>query len=216
MKNKAQRKIENLDIVAEILTLSGPPALLSTERKAEYETLLCALVKAVEPNDAVEMLWTRDIVDYCFEIRRLRQIRVGLVESARQDERENIRAWLEGEGADFNPEEEDCDAGKGDFMSPLQHDARFFVKNLQSWEQLSRMLSRAEKRVSKTLVWIENRRASRAEQLRRSLRDAIGVEPGQLELPSGRTAATQSGPRSDGNSPRALPGTGECSRRRAG
>ena len=46
------------------------PPLLPSESREEYERLFSAIVDAAEPADAIAWLFTRDIADLSWEIRR--------------------------------------------------------------------------------------------------------------------------------------------------
>ena len=59
------------------------PPLLPSESREEYERLFSAIVDAAEPADAIAWLFTRDIADLSWEIRRERAVKAQVIASAR-------------------------------------------------------------------------------------------------------------------------------------
>ena len=49
--------------------------LLSGECATEYDALLASFVKAVSPGDAIEAIWTKDVVDKIWEVHRLQRLK---------------------------------------------------------------------------------------------------------------------------------------------
>jgi len=80
----------NQDLIAKEMTrippaveeMWGEPPLLPTEDPKTYEKLCVEIAKSVGPSDIIEWLWTKDICDYSWEIRRLRQFKVRIVKEA--------------------------------------------------------------------------------------------------------------------------------------
>ena len=57
----------------------GPAPLLEGEDKAEYTGLLSEVQRQVMPEDAIEQIYVRDIVDLTWELMRSRRIKVALL-----------------------------------------------------------------------------------------------------------------------------------------
>jgi hypothetical protein len=53
----------------------GPPPLLEGEDVAAYDELLARVSEGVQPNDILEEIWVRDIVDLVWETLRLRRMK---------------------------------------------------------------------------------------------------------------------------------------------
>jgi hypothetical protein len=71
-------------IPEDILRIFGDPPLLSTEDSELYSSLLCRVAQEVGPQNIIEWLWAKDIVDLSWEIRRLRRVKPILIERERQ------------------------------------------------------------------------------------------------------------------------------------
>jgi hypothetical protein len=69
-------------IPATIAELFGRPPVLPTEDLPAYEKLCLAIAKSVGPSDIIEWMWTKDICDYTWEIRRLREFKVKAIKEA--------------------------------------------------------------------------------------------------------------------------------------
>ena len=192
---KARSKVENIDCVGEILELFGPPALLSSEKIEDYTRLLRKLVQAVKPADAIEMILTEEVANHFMEIRRLRLVKVGVIEDAR----------------------ETAPGAEDDAISP-QMDARFFVsRDLERYERLSRLQCSAEERLQQKLILIESRRAILAERLRRAAWDAIRPQYGASQTPNEVPDSTREcEQRGNSNLPRIMPGPRPTLSRKAG
>jgi hypothetical protein len=53
----------------------GKPALAKGEKPAEYEALLNALEREVNPSDVIEWLWVKDIAELTWDIVRYRRLK---------------------------------------------------------------------------------------------------------------------------------------------
>ena len=62
-----------------IIELLGPPAVLPGEDAAKYEVLQARVLAAVEPRDAIEEIFARDIADLTWEIARGRRLKANLM-----------------------------------------------------------------------------------------------------------------------------------------
>ena len=65
--------------VPDLKTLLGPPPLLEGEDHAAYDALYERVRTAVEPSDALEEFWARDVVDLLWETLRLRRLKVNFM-----------------------------------------------------------------------------------------------------------------------------------------
>jgi hypothetical protein len=64
---------------APVKKLWGPPPILRSEDPAVYWKLGLAMAEAVQPADSIEWMYLKDVVDYTWEIRRLRKYQVQLI-----------------------------------------------------------------------------------------------------------------------------------------
>jgi hypothetical protein len=55
---------------------------LSSEDAGAYEELTAAVINTIEPTDAIEWLWTKDVIDHYLEISRLRRFKLKTIYSA--------------------------------------------------------------------------------------------------------------------------------------
>jgi hypothetical protein len=62
-----------------IKKLWGPPPLLRSEDPAVYWKLGLAMAEAVQAADMIEWMYLKDVVDYTWEIRRLRKYQIELI-----------------------------------------------------------------------------------------------------------------------------------------
>lgn len=61
-------------IPGDILSLFGAPPLVGGENRGLYERLRCQVALAVEPQNVIEWLYIKDVVDLDWEIRRYRHM----------------------------------------------------------------------------------------------------------------------------------------------
>jgi hypothetical protein len=119
-----------------IKKLWGPPPLLRSEDPAVYWKLGLAMAEAVQAADLIEWMYLKDVVDYTWEIRRLRKFQVRLVaiqeiNSLREARKvfppNEMRQW-----------EEHFAMGHGETEA--------FLADLESFERINRLLDVAESR----------------------------------------------------------------------
>lgn len=92
----------------DLQVLLGPAPLLDGEDPDTYQALFSHTRAAVEPNDAIEEFWLRDVVDLLWETLRLRRLKAALMRAAAHeglakvltplvpnfaDRTELVRAW---------------------------------------------------------------------------------------------------------------------------
>lgn len=66
----------------DIQELLGPPPLLEGEDPAAYGALRDRVRDAVEPSDAIEEFWVRDVVDLLWETLRLRRLKAAFIRAS--------------------------------------------------------------------------------------------------------------------------------------
>jgi hypothetical protein len=144
----------------------GAPALLSSEDSEIYRKYLLMVAQAVRPADIIEWLWLKDIVDYTWEVRRLRRIKSQLIERHHDQLRRELI-------------ERHVQAGKpvpkkitiGEFTT-----VGFFVEELDNYERIDALLAAAEGRLIALLREIDRRRDGLASRLRKASDDIVDGE----------------------------------------
>ncbi len=63
----------------------GEPPLLAGEDAAAYLELSEKIYDAINPQDAIEELWARDVVDLFWDSLRLRRLKVKLIAGAKRE-----------------------------------------------------------------------------------------------------------------------------------
>jgi len=71
-------------------SLLGPPPLLEGEDATAYHKLKISIFSAVKPEDAIDEMWVRDILDLLWETTRLRRLKAKLMHVAAHEGLENI------------------------------------------------------------------------------------------------------------------------------
>ena len=72
--------------VQKILSLFGPPPLLSTERREHFEQILAQFVTAIAPADAIVQMWVYDVAVLTWEMMRLRRYKAEFIEMRLPDQ----------------------------------------------------------------------------------------------------------------------------------
>jgi hypothetical protein len=75
---------------SDLESLLGPPPLLEGEDVAAYHTLKIRIFAAVKPEDAIEGMWVRDILDLLWETVRLRRLKAKLMRVAAHEGLEKL------------------------------------------------------------------------------------------------------------------------------
>jgi hypothetical protein len=143
-----------MTIPEDIREIWGDPPLLRSEDPETYEKLARQISEAVRLIDAVEWLWTKDILDLSWEIRRLRRFKIVLLDLERITKENKYQAHFETEPGE----------------------TRLFLNNIALWERIDNLLAVAEARRAAALREIERRRASVAERLRTASKAIIEGE----------------------------------------
>jgi hypothetical protein len=149
-----------------IRKLWGPPPIHRSEDPAVYWKLGLAMAEAVQPADPIEWMYLKDVVDYTWEIRRLRKYQVQLV--GIQEEKFLRQAREVFQPKDMRQWEEYIAMGHG------ETDA--FLKGLESFESINRLLDVAESRRTAALNEIASYRKTFAPRLRKASDDIIEGE----------------------------------------
>jgi hypothetical protein len=79
MPKKTSKRNDFL-IPNDIAALFGYAPTLKTEDDEIYWNCMERFVKCVEPQDVIEWLWVKDVVDLSWEILRLRRLKIDLIE----------------------------------------------------------------------------------------------------------------------------------------
>src|SRR5262249_36189810 len=118
---KKTTKRNDFLIPKDIAALFGHAPTLKTEDDEIYLNFMERIVKCVEPQDVIDWLRIKDVVDLTWEIWRLRRLKIELVEIDREDENARIE-WVR-EHAD-EPHFELLSGGRGTPPTPAQIEAR--------------------------------------------------------------------------------------------
>jgi hypothetical protein len=182
-------------IPPEIQNLFGKRPLITGEDVAVYDGLLAGIARNVSPSGHVEWLWVKDILDLAWEARRLRRLKAGLLQVAREEALAKVllqilseggtppdayfrahdlaNAWVQGEtdarrrvGKLLRENDLDIDAVMAQALSLKLNDI----------ERIDRMIGAAESRRDKVLREIETRRDSLARRLRQTSDELTDVD----------------------------------------
>jgi hypothetical protein len=155
-------KLQIGQIPPDVRELWGKPPLLSSEDPKAYEKLAQRIIKDVAPTDIIEWLWSKDIIDHYWEVRRLRRFKIMLIELEREEQ--------------LPPEDERGRVAGEEYYESERGEADLFLENLERWEQLDQLLTIAEVRRMAVLREIERRRELFAHRLRKVSDDIIDGE----------------------------------------
>jgi hypothetical protein len=141
----------------EIKELWGSPPLLLSEDVETYYRVAAHLARTIKPNDIIEWFWVRDILDLTWDVHRLRRIKADIVKCKQLEPYPPFYA-------------------RGEMSSERAVEANAFFENVKVFEQIERMLAKAEVRRSKVFSDIEGRRVDLAWQLRKASDNIIEGE----------------------------------------
>jgi hypothetical protein len=173
---KKRTKCNNFSIPNYISALFRHAPTLKTEDDEIYWNFMARFAKCVEPQDVIEWLWVKDVVDLSWEILRLRRLKIDLVEIDREDE--NVIIEREREHADepytdffsgkLTPRDpEDIKARKNKPLLGSETDsAELLFKHIEEYELIDKLLTSAELRRDRILREIELRRDHMGRRLR--------------------------------------------------
>ena len=160
----------------------APPSLTRDEDASPYETLRARAAEAVRPDNFIEEILVRDVVEHVWETVRLRRQKTALINSSAKDGMlrlllaldyddaiELAKGWFAREPAAIaEVEARLADAGLG-IDAAMAQTLRL---NLAEYEGMDRMLRSAEARRDVALLAIERHRAQFADRLRRAAHEA--------------------------------------------
>jgi hypothetical protein len=146
-----------------IKKLWGPPPIPRAEDPAVYWKLGLAMAQAVLPADPIEWMYLKDVVDYTWEIRRLRKYKVELIAIQERSLLSQAREVVQPK--EMRQLEEHFAMGFGE--------SEAFFEKLESFESINRLLDVAESRRTATLNDIASYRKNFARHLRKASDDII-------------------------------------------
>ena len=172
--------------ITELDELLGPPPLLPNESLVDYEGLKARLRAKIVPQDVLEEIWVRDILDLQWEVLRMRRLKARLLANSSPSGLESllhrrinysdvgkfVDAWGRGKKEDIREIEQLLET-RG--LSLDDVDAHSFLKRLEPLESIDRMISHAEARRNNALREIERAREAAARKLRAALSDEDGA-----------------------------------------
>ena len=184
----------------DLQSLLGPPAFLMGEDGNAYETLKIRIYAAVKPEDAIEEIWVRDILDLLWETVRLRRFKARLMYVAAHQGLESIlrprvpgmfsvdhlvQGW-----AQRDPEivKEVKRVLRSAGLAEEDIAAQTLADNCDTFEKIDRLIMQTETRRHVVLREIDRRRDALARRLREV---STQVEDGEFALiaPPHREAA---------------------------
>jgi hypothetical protein len=182
------------------LTLLPKLPLLITESADEFDALLDAFEREIEPRGIIEQMYVHDICAIVWEILRLRRCKVVIINSAFRSALQNLLAQLLRQPSQHEYEVEDeaqtlahawfTDQGAKKQVSEILNrfkldefsiEAEAIRRSSADLELLDQMLASLESRRNKALGCVAEYRASLAHQLRESA-DRIMDRKGVLRL----------------------------------
>jgi hypothetical protein len=157
----------------------GPTVLLAGEDQASYDRLAAQITAAVGPEDIIDAIWVRDIVDLVWETLRLRRLKVNFLRSCEWVGVDVVLHSLVGED---RAEILALERHKGSAEATAAVDAAFaaagltlevataqtFANCLNEVERIERMIALAESRKNAAFRELDRHRAALAQRLRRA------------------------------------------------
>jgi hypothetical protein len=152
-----------------------PPRLVIGEDAATYDQLAARIAATVAPQNALEQVWVRDVVDLTWEVVRLRRLKAHLFTIGAVD---GLAAIMRGLGEQYDTKAHGWAARQPAAVTAvntqlsaagLDVDAittSTFAVRIDQFERIERMLAMAEARRAAALHEIAGWRAEMAAQLR--------------------------------------------------
>jgi hypothetical protein len=167
------KTVAQMDLAA----LLGPPALLEGEDSTTYHELSARFRSAVVPQDVIEEMWLRDIVDLIWETMRLRRLKSKLLRAAAHeglakvltplisavDLREIVNGWSRRDTAAMKTVAELLEKAELDQDSIA---AQTFAVKLETFDRIDALISRTEARRNLVLREIDRHRNVLVQRLR--------------------------------------------------
>jgi len=187
---KKTTKRNDFVIPNDIAALFGSAPILKTEDEEIYWNCMERVVKCVEPQDVIEWLWVKDVVDLSWEILRLRRLKIDLIEIDREDK----NATIEWEREHFDepyihifsgkltpPDTADIEARLYKQSLATETDSvKLLFKHIEEYERIEKLLTSAELRRDKILREIELRRDHMSRRLRAASDEILDA---QVQVP---------------------------------
>jgi hypothetical protein len=196
--------------IRQILSLFGPPPLLSTEHREHFEGILAQLVVAIAPANTIEQMWVYDVAVLVWEMMRLRRYKTMFIERKLGDAASRIaREFLGDDEEADETEDSQLDNNEPDDIRYLRDgqprrrltdalaernlttdviDAEAFRSASYLIEELEPMLASLQARRDSIIREIGTYRESLARKVKAAMDDVIDIPADQVEL-SPRLAA---------------------------
>ena len=163
------------------------PPLVGDERREDYENLFATLAMTVKPADAIEWMYLGDVVNLTWEIRRMRRIKAGMINSSLEKSRTHrlrTAAYLEElsedeELTEAEEEEEEEEEGEAESEDPaaLLAEAYCYSSNTFGYiDAIDRQTASAEMRRNSALRELAWHSEARARKLDKASREIIDGE----------------------------------------
>jgi hypothetical protein len=174
----------------DLQSLLGPAPVVEGEDASAYEALKFRILSAVKPEDAIEQMWVRDVLDLLWETTRLRRLKAKLMHAAAHKGLmrllrplvhytsldELVKGWaLRNRETVKEVNEILKQAGLGEEAIAAQT----LAAELDTFEKIDRMIMQTEARRHVVLREIDRRRDVLARRLREA---SAGIEDGKYTL----------------------------------
>jgi hypothetical protein len=176
VERRRRRSLNDFPVPDYIRSLFGYALVLKTEDDQLYWNCMQQFINCVEPQDVIEWLWVKDVVDLSWEILRLRRLKITLVEIDRGDRNASIEWQREHPDApymDFRSgvpipgDPADTEARKNQPLLDTETDsAELLFRHIEEYEHIEKLLTSAELRRDRILREIELRRDHMGRRLR--------------------------------------------------
>jgi hypothetical protein len=184
-------------IPAPILALMQNPPLLKGESAQQYNDLLGALVSQVEPVDVIEWLWVLGFVDRAWDVLRIRQFKVVLIDLQHLKALSAVvmktEPFYEYSNTSLAQETVNWLADPTKFakkrIDPRSVPATASVQIRESLDALDKRLERAERRCDTIMQQLEFRREVFAHRARRAADSILNAPTAQIASPESPDAA---------------------------
>lgn len=149
--------------------LLGPPSLVAGEDARRYWGFVIAIFQCVKPNDFVDFIYQRDLIDLEWDVLRYRTAKAELI---------NERAPFDFAALYDDDDDDDDDANNNDGAANAKavRPARIAAPMIPKLRQLDLIIESAEIRRDRAYRELERRRASLAKQLREAVKRHDGIE----------------------------------------
>lgn len=177
----------------------GQPPLLEGEDAEAYHELLDKIYDAIGPQDAIEELWVRDVVDLFWDSLRLRRLKVKLIAGARREALKRLyyrltSRWLsDAVLTEWVNGEADAKAQVTEFLQEAGLDeeaitAQTIGDDIKTLERIDRLILQRDACRNAALRELDRRRDARARRLREIAREFEQPETAAIAPPPVRAA----------------------------